>query len=122
GEVLANDPYLQIRWRSSDTAHIIKTQITGKYNLENALAAICIGDFFNIHTKKIHAGVGGYVPSNNRSQIVNTAAGNTLICDFYNANANSMLAAIENLEDMASSSRTMILGDMFEMGDLSDDE
>jgi UDP-N-acetylmuramoyl-tripeptide--D-alanyl-D-alanine ligase len=118
GTIIENSPLLTLEWtdRRLDKSHIVKTQLTGEYNLPNILAAICIGSYFDIDPAKINAGISGYQPKNNRSQIMKTAT-NTLICDYYNANPSSMAVAIENLGKLAAGHKVLVLGDMFEMGD-----
>ena len=118
GQLTGNAPYLSLQWATAnaETEHHITSQLTGEYNFDNILAAICIGDYFNLTAKQINAGIEGYQPKNNRSQIVKTAT-NTLICDYYNANPSSMVVAIDNLGKMQADRKVMILGDMFEMGD-----
>src|SRR5690606_30560517 len=83
--------------------------------------AICAGRHFGISTEAINRGVSGYQPRNNRSQLVQTLH-NTLICDYYNANASSMAAAIDNMRLMNAPRKMVILGDMFELGDASFEE
>ena len=116
--LIQNTPYLALQWtvkgKEADE-HQITTQLTGEYNLANVLAAICIGYYFKLSPLQINAGIEGYHPQNNRSQIVKTDS-NTLICDYYNANPSSMLVAIANLNKMQAEHKVMILGDMFEMG------
>lgn len=118
GSVIENAPLLKIEWENSNSAneHQVNTQLTGAYNLDNLLCAICIGVYFEMEEDKINAGVAGYQPKNNRSQILKTDT-NTLICDFYNANPSSMFAAIENIIKIDADCKVLILGDMFEMGD-----
>src|SRR5690606_3530032 len=41
---------------------------------------------------------------------------NTVICDYYNANASSMQAALDNLKNIPNEHKVIILGDMFELG------
>lgn len=116
GRLLANDPYLSLEWTYRGKSYQLATHLTGAYNAENLMAAIAVGSYFGVEPEKINAGLGDYVPSNNRSQIVETER-NTLICDYYNANASSMKAALDNLEAIESHRQKMvILGDMFEMG------
>src|SRR5690606_6574296 len=102
-------------------SYFVKTQITGRYNLENILAAICIGSFFQVRPESINDGIASYTPSNSRSQIIKTDK-NTVICDFYNANASSMSAAIKNLSALSAESKVIILGDMLELGSSSQSE
>jgi UDP-N-acetylmuramoyl-tripeptide--D-alanyl-D-alanine ligase len=118
GRIIDNSPLLTLEWtdRYSGKNYEVKTQLTGEYNLPNILAAICIGICFKLSPGEINAGISGYQPKNNRSQIVQTAT-NTLICDYYNANPSSMAVAIENLGKIEAKHKVLVLGDMFEMGD-----
>ncbi|HEY8782713.1 MAG TPA: UDP-N-acetylmuramoyl-tripeptide--D-alanyl-D-alanine ligase [Mucilaginibacter sp.] len=118
GQLIENSPYLTIRWtnRKSGKSHPAKTQLTGAYNLDNILAAICTGVYFDVTDDEINKGVEGYQPKNNRSQIVQTET-NTLICDYYNANPSSMFVAIENIGSIKAKRKVLVLGDMFEMGE-----
>ncbi len=117
GELVENSPLLGLEWTNNKTGEVykVKTQLTGAYNLHNILVAITIGVYFNIPAAEINAGIEGYQPKNNRSQIVQTAT-NTLICDYYNANPSSMFVAIENIGKLEAKRKVLILGDMFEMG------
>ncbi len=117
GKLIANSPFLTLQWtnNSNGKSYEIKSQLTGAYNLDNILAAICIGVYFKLTPEQINAGISGYQPKNNRSQITQTAT-NTLICDYYNANPSSMAVAIENLGKIEAKHKVLVLGDMFEMG------
>ncbi|QEC80488.1 UDP-N-acetylmuramoyl-tripeptide--D-alanyl-D-alanine ligase [Mucilaginibacter ginsenosidivorax] len=117
GQLIENSPLLALEYTNNKTgqSYTVKTQLTGAYNLHNILAAIAIGSYFNIPAEQINAGIEGYQPKNNRSQIVKTAS-NTLICDYYNANPSSMFVAIENVGKLQAPRKVLILGDMFEMG------
>ncbi len=126
GEILENVPLLKISWWLNDEAASIQkqevqTQLTGNYNFDNVLAAICIGNKFGLAVEQINSGIAGYQPENNRSQIVQTKT-NTLICDYYNANPSSMEVAIKNLEAIKADKKVLILGDMFELGEHSSAE
>ena len=89
------------------------TNLVGAYNAENISAAICVGEHFGISNEDALAAIRRYVPTNNRSQAVQTAK-NRLIVDAYNANPTSMQAAIN-----AFNGDTFILGAMRELGDYS---
>ena len=117
GKLIENSPYLTLQWNNNSTgeSYEVKSQLTGAYNLDNILAAICIGVYFKLSAEEINAGISGYQPKNNRSQIKQTAT-NTLICDYYNANPSSMAVAIENLGKIEAKHKVLVLGDMFEMG------
>lgn len=119
GELLENAPFLKLQWKLKDSSYFtVQSQLTGAYNLDNILAAICIGNFFGLSPDEINQGIEGYQPKNNRSQITKTAS-NTLICDYYNANPSSMFVAIENIGKLEAVHKVLILGDMFELGEES---
>ncbi|MCK8521593.1 UDP-N-acetylmuramoyl-tripeptide--D-alanyl-D-alanine ligase [Aquimarina sp. D1M17] len=94
----------------------IQSNLIGSYNFTNIAAAIAIGSYFKIDKTKIKKAIESYVPTNNRSQIINR--GNyTIILDAYNANPTSMEAAINNFDHLNYQYKVCFLGDMFELGD-----
>lgn len=121
GRVTACAPCLQFEW-STDAVpgtYRVNTQMVGTYNLDNMLAAITVGLHFGVPAAQISAALEQYTPSNNRSQLMNTAT-NTLIVDAYNANPSSMTAAIDNFAAITTDRQKMaIIGDMRELGDVS---
>jgi UDP-N-acetylmuramoyl-tripeptide--D-alanyl-D-alanine ligase len=96
----------------------INSNLAGSYNFYNILAGACIGKYFEVPPEQIKEAIEGYVPSNNRSQIVKKG-NNTIWVDAYNANPSSMKNAIENFTGVNSTGKILILGDMFELGDES---
>lgn len=118
GKLLLANPYLSIAWKEGvkTESYELYTQLTGAYNTENILAAIAIGLEFGMSPVKINEGITSYVPKNNRSQIAKTSR-NTIVADFYNANASSMAAALDNMQVLTAEHKVVILGDMFELGD-----
>ena len=87
------------------------THLVGEYNAENVSAAICVGEHFGVSHERALEAIRQYVPTNNRSQSMQTAS-NQLIVDAYNANPTSMQAAIN-----AFKGDTYILGAMRELGE-----
>ena len=121
GEPLNSGPFLAIRaWFPSDLFYI-STRLIGGYNFENVLAAAAIGKYFGVDPLLIKKGLEAYVPSNNRSQLINTQS-NQIIMDAYNANPSSMQASIHNFVSIDHPSKTLIIGDMLELGDYSSEE
>lgn len=118
GRLLIANPYLAISWKERDKSAIyeVSTNLTGSYNTENFLAAIAVGLHFGVDPIAINQGIAGYIPQNNRSQITKTTR-NTVVADFYNANASSMAAALDNMKILTADNKVVILGDMFELGD-----
>jgi UDP-N-acetylmuramoyl-tripeptide--D-alanyl-D-alanine ligase len=99
----------------------IVTNLFGDYNIENVKAAIATGLFFDVDMKDIAEAVESYQPANNRSQVKKTRL-NTLVCDCYNANPTSMKLAIESFASYPGVNKLVILGDMLELGEKSEDE
>lgn len=109
-------PYIRMNWSKMNySSPIIETQMIGKYNFYNFLAAICIGDFFGVSETNISNAIAEYVPDNNRSQVQKTNK-NTLIIDCYNANPTSMSLALESFYLIEHPKKIAIIGDMLELG------
>ena len=87
------------------------THLVGGYNAENVSAALCVGEYFGVSKEDALAAIRAYVPSNNRSQLLQTDR-NTVVVDAYNANPTSMSAAIN-----AFRGNCYILGAMRELGE-----
>ncbi|WP_299017488.1 UDP-N-acetylmuramoyl-tripeptide--D-alanyl-D-alanine ligase [uncultured Polaribacter sp.] len=94
---------------------IIESNLVGKYNYNNIAIAVTVGIYFKIDILDIKSAIEAYTPSNNRSQIIKKAT-NTILLDAYNANPSSMEVALENFANLDAVTKTVILGDMFELG------
>ena len=103
--------YLAVKYKNLD----IYSHLTGNYNFSNISCAIAIGQHFGIDAESIKNGIENYVPSNNRSQIINKE-NYKIVMDAYNANPSSMEASLNNFVKFEGS-KTIIIGDMFELGD-----
>ena len=110
-EFLAINPFVKLSYQSE----VIQSNLVGQYNFNNIAIACTIGNYFKVSTKNIKEAIENYIPDNNRSQIIEKET-NTIILDAYNANPTSMLAALKNFNSITSPSKTIILGDMFELG------
>ena len=93
----------------------IQSNLIGHYNYTNIAASIAIGEFFNVTTQNIKIAIEDFIPSNNRSQLIEKKD-NRIILDAYNANPSSMMAALENFIQSKGDQKTVFLGDMFELG------
>ena len=90
--------------------------IPGLHNVRNALAAAGCAVAVGIPVKTIAAGLTAFRPYTGRLQVKKAASGATVIDDTYNANPDSVRAAIDILA--ASPAPTaLVLGDMGEVGD-----
>ena len=121
GKLHACAPFLAFEWKHEGKNHDVQTHLIGSYNIKNALAAIAIGCRFGVPAEAICEALDNYIPSNNRSQLTETAD-NHLIVDAYNANPTSMRAALENFRLMEVPYKVAILGDMKELGEGSTEE
>ena len=119
GKVATCHPFLTFEWRQQGKLHTVETHLIGSYNLKNALAAVAVGRYFKIPAERISRAIAAYEPTNNRSQLKQTAD-NTLIIDAYNANPTSMKEALNNFAALPGTPKAVILGDMFELGPESD--
>ena len=121
GKLHACAPFLAFEWRHEGESHDVQTHLIGAYNVKNALAAIAIGCRFGVPAEDICEALNNYIPSNNRSQLTETAD-NHLLVDAYNANPTSMRAALENFRLMEVPHKVAVLGDMKELGEGSMEE
>ena len=95
----------------------IQSNLTGDYNFTNICAAVSLGLYFDIDFEEIKAAIENYKPTNMRSQVVEKN-GKTLVLDTYNANPSSMALSLNNFSQFTGS-KTVIIGDMLELGEES---
>jgi UDP-N-acetylmuramoyl-tripeptide--D-alanyl-D-alanine ligase len=93
----------------------VSLQAAGEHNVRNALAAIACTYAAGIDTSTIRTGLEAFAPVSGRLQKKQAASGALLIDDTYNANPDSVRAAIDVLAK-AKAPRVLILGDMGEVG------
>ncbi len=111
------DPLVRFSYQNKTIA----SNLIGAYNFANISAAITIGNYFDVTSEQIKEAIESYIPSNNRSQVIKTES-NTIILDAYNANPTSMKAALESFKALKATHKTIIIGDMFELGAYSSTE
>jgi len=99
----------------------IHSNLIGSYNFENILAAARVGLYFGVDPLDIAKAVKNYKPDNNRSQLIKIRS-NKIVMDAYNANPTSMKASIENFSEIDHPNKSIILGDMMELGEQSEKE
>ncbi len=96
------------------------SKLTGEYNFTNLCAAASLGLYFGIDFSKIQSAIESYTPKNMRSQVVKKDH-KTLVLDTYNANPSSMSASLHNFITFEGS-KTIVIGDMLELGEESEKE
>ena len=121
GELATTDYNLVVKVLFPKGWLYLKSKLIGDYNFENLLAAACVGQYFNVEPLFIQEALEEYIPSNNRSQLIQNEK-NTIIMDAYNANPTSMMMALSNFAAIKHERKCVILGDMLELGETSDTE
>lgn len=111
------NPFVEVKLKTTT----IISHLIGGYNSNNINAAISIGVKFGVSMDAIKSAIEGFVPQNNRSQLV-TIGSNEILLDAYNANPSSMAVALENFFQLENKNKIAVLGDMFELGEESSKE
>ena len=113
-----NNDGWQVKAKTPCGALEFALHIAGRHNVKNALAATACALAAGIPLDCIAAGLSAFVPVKGRSRAVSVALKGrtlTLIDDTYNANPDSMQAAIEVLAELPGL-RLLVMGDMGEVG------
>ena len=90
--------------------------IPGLHNVRNALAAAACAHAAGVPPAAIGTGLSAFRPASGRLQVKRTAGGATVIDDSYNANPDSVRAAIDVLAACPAPT-VLVLGDMGEIGE-----
>ena len=98
----------------------VNVSVGGEHFVLNSLCAIAVGKLFNIEMKKILEGIANFELTKRRMQVEKNSEGVTIINDCYNANYDSMKAALEYLGKINANKKIAVLGDMLELGEFSE--
>lgn len=94
----------------------IRIPALGEHMIYPALIAAAAGERFGLTPDQIEEGLTQFVPTRMRMNILRRADGITILDDTYNANPQSMRAAVSVLADSRSAWKAAVLGDMLELG------
>jgi UDP-N-acetylmuramoyl-tripeptide--D-alanyl-D-alanine ligase len=107
---------IRFRWHG----HSVSVPLAGRHAVSNALLALTVADLLGVPASKAAQGLQGAQTAAMRGQ-VKTIGGLTVIVDCYNANPESVRAALRLLEGYgASAGRVAVLGSMLELGSASE--
>jgi len=101
---------------TKDLSGAYRIGLLGRHQVSNALFAIALGGELGLSRDEIKKGLGECEPAKMRLQLYDVA-GVRVLDDAYNANADSMLAALQVLQELPCKGRRVaVLGDMAELG------
>ncbi|GFR34998.1 hypothetical protein TCEA9_08100 [Thermobrachium celere] len=109
---------MEFKCNISGVERRFKVNLPGQHNIYNALSAIAVGDILGLQYEDIYNGILNFNPGSMRMNIVELKDDIKFIVDCYNANPDSMKAAIDVLNKF-NGRRIAVLGDMFELGEFS---
>ena len=92
----------------------------GEHNVANSMAVIAIARRMGLSYQEIQGGLEQVSLSKLRMEIGTTKQGAVLINDCYNANPEAMAGALEVLSHYSDRRRIAVLGDMYELGQYSE--
>ncbi|MDM8539211.1 UDP-N-acetylmuramoyl-tripeptide--D-alanyl-D-alanine ligase, partial [Desulfobacterales bacterium HSG17] len=97
----------------------VHLNVQGRFMVYNALAAAAVGSIMKLSVQEIRAGLENFTPVKGRMNILKTLKGIVIIDDTYNANPESMKAAIDTFHNLKhdNNRNILVVGDMFELGE-----
>ena len=105
-----------VRIKTSGKSFHAALRIPGNHNAGNALAATAVGLTFKVPAAQIQSALESFTPSSKRME-VQQLNGITVLNDTYNANPDSVLAALATLRSMKTVGKKIaVLADMLELG------
>ena len=111
-----SEMFITICESEADTRQFfVRLQAAGEHNVRNALAAVACTYAAGVPLEKIKLGLDTFAPVSGRLQKKQAVNGAVVIDDTYNANPDSVRAAIDVLSK-AAAPRVLVLGDMGEVG------
>lgn len=99
--------------------NLVIVPVGGQHFVLNALCALAVGKELNIPIDRIINGIADLKLSKKRMEVSKTRDGVIVINDTYNANYDSMKAAINYLKGIEGRRKIAVLGDMLELGEFS---
>ena len=119
--IKVNENYSTYNVKIDNKEYSVKVPVSGVHFVYNSLCAIAVGNLLNISPENIIKGIETFTLTKNRMEIDKIKDNVTVINDAYNASYDSMKAAIEYLKGIPGDRKIAVLGDMFELGEFSEE-
>lgn len=120
-EILSDHPTLTCVVRTPSRDVPVVLQALGIAHLNASLAAVAVAEAMGIESDLIQKGLGQYKPVPGRLNVIGALRRSVLIDDTYNAAPDSMHEALQLFARFSSSHKIAVLGDMLELGAVSDE-
>jgi UDP-N-acetylmuramoyl-tripeptide--D-alanyl-D-alanine ligase len=111
--------YLRCRIQTPVREFPAEIAALGSHMIYPALIATAVAERFGLSGEEIASGILHFAPTKMRMNILRRAEGITILNDAYNANPQSMRAALEVLAQNKGARKIAVLGDMLELGPLA---
>ena len=109
-------------WRGKKKKSTVHLRVSGLHNVSNALAAAAVGIKFKVPERKILHTLQEWTAHSKRMEIIKRNS-ITILNDTYNANPDSVIAALKTLQSMKVAGKKIVaLGDMLELGEKAEHE
>ncbi len=100
--------------------YALRVPAPGEYMAYSASIAVAVGEELGLDHDEIVRGVAAYAPAGSRMRVVRLPGGRIVLDDCYNANPQSVTAALEVLAKTDCERKVAVLGDMGELGELTE--
>ena len=120
-DVIYDDEKIEFITRIYGEETKLQINALGNHNIYNALVAIKVGEIYNLSKEEIIKGIAEYKNFARRLEKKITKNNVILIDDTYNASIDSMKSGLITVNNMKANRKIAVLGDMFDLGDKSEE-
>jgi len=114
-ELLQDFPFVEGIFFGKSSRESFTSHLPGTYNYQNILVSAAVAFYFKVPLPRIAAATRDYIPSNSRSEILKIGESSVLF-DAYNANPDSVEAALSWIASRKEQNKVIVLGELAELG------